>query len=114
MNKLDNVKLLRDLIKEHNLTAYEIAKNTGLSNIGVQKIISGDTKSPNPATLSKIFEYIENGIKGTNVKPNMVSEPLPEYSKGLSKDEQIDLLMKTVKYQEEIIDILKTKIAEKK
>ena len=55
-----------DLMKEYKVTAYEIERNTGLSAVGVQKIINGETKKPQPNTLNTIMEYI-NG-KYINVK----------------------------------------------
>ena len=55
-----------ELMKEYKITAYEIERNTGLSAVGVQKIINGETKRPHPNTLNTIMEYI-NG-KYINVK----------------------------------------------
>ena len=55
-----------ELMKEYKITAYEIERNTGLSAVGVQKIINGETKRPQPNTLNTIMEYI-NG-KYINVK----------------------------------------------
>lgn len=62
MRKLDKLNLTLNLIKEHNLTAYEIGKNTKISTFAIQKIINGETKNPNETTLDVILEFIEGAI----------------------------------------------------
>ena len=67
MEEIDNLLMyVLGLIKEYNITAYEIERNTGLSAVGVQKIIKGETKRPQSNTLNTIMEYIEG--KYINVK----------------------------------------------
>jgi hypothetical protein len=67
MEEVENLLVnVLDLMKEYKVTAYEIERNTGLSAVGVQKIINGETKKPQPNTLNTIMEYI-NG-KYINVK----------------------------------------------
>ena len=67
MEEVENLLVnVLDLMKEYKVTAYEIERNTGLSAFGVQKIINGETKKPQPNTLNTIMEYI-NG-KYINVK----------------------------------------------
>ena len=67
MEEVENLLInVLDLMKEYKVTAYEIERNTGLSAVGVQKIINGETKKPQPNTLNTIMEYI-NG-KYINVK----------------------------------------------
>ncbi|MDV7696252.1 hypothetical protein N6B72_04880 [Chryseobacterium soli] len=48
-----------ELINKHSVTAYEISMNTDLSDVGVQKIINGDTKRPLLTTLKAITSYIK-------------------------------------------------------
>lgn len=74
MNNLQKLELILNLVKEHNLTAYEIGKNTNISTFAVQKILKGDTKKPNVRTLNAILFFIENAIVGTDVK-DFVEEP---------------------------------------
>ena len=67
MEEIENLLVnVLELMKEYKITAYEIERNTGLSAVGVQKIINGETKRPQPNTLNTIMEYI-NG-KYINVK----------------------------------------------
>jgi len=86
MKKLDKINLVLSLIKEHNLTAYEIGKNTKISTFAIQKIIHGETKKPNETTLDAILEFIESAILGSDIKPNKVEEPKEKYNQPFSGD----------------------------
>lgn len=79
MNKLDKVKLMLKLIKEHNLTAYEIGKNTKISTFAIQKIINGDTKNPNEVTIDTIMDFIDKATTGTNYKEKNLREDPEEF-----------------------------------
>jgi len=68
MNKLEKLKLIRDICDEHNITGYEIGKNTKISSFAAHKILMGDTKNPNESTIDIILEFLENAITGTNLK----------------------------------------------
>jgi type III secretion system FlhB-like substrate exporter len=79
MSSLDKLKIILNIIKDNNITAYEIGKNTNISTFAVQKIINGDTKKPNERTLDTILQFLENAIVGTNVKINKVEEQNEKY-----------------------------------
>jgi transcriptional regulator with XRE-family HTH domain len=79
MSNLEKLKLVLQLIKEHNLTAYEIGKNTKISTVGIQKIINGETKKPNENTLDMILNFIEKGILATDIKQYSVEEEKEVY-----------------------------------
>lgn len=79
MNKLDKVKLMLQMIKEHNLTAYEIGKHTKISTFAIQKIINGDTKNPNEVTIDSIMNFLEKATVGTNYKENVLKEEPDNY-----------------------------------
>lgn len=84
MSKLTKQKKLEILLKhakEHNITAYEIGKNTKISTYAVQKILNGETKNPNEITVDAILEFIEKAITGTHIKENKVNETPDEYEK---------------------------------
>lgn len=68
------IKLL-NLIENHSITAYEISKNTGLSSVGVQKIIDGKTKKPSISTINTILDYINNQylLDKSNIKESVIS-----------------------------------------
>lgn len=103
MKKIDKINLLLDLIKEHNLTAYEIGKHTKLSTFAVQKIINGDTKNPNESTIDIILEFIEKGATSTNIKPNTIEGTSEKYE----KSNNIDFSSEYKKCLENSIDQLK-------
>lgn len=49
-----------DEIKTRGLTAYEISKNTPLSEDGINKILSGASKNPRQTTLLVLQDYLFN------------------------------------------------------
>lgn len=79
MNKLDKLKIALNTIKEHNITAYEIGKNTKISTFAIQKIINGDTKNPNERTIDDILIFLEKATVGTDYKENTLKEEKEEY-----------------------------------
>lgn len=79
MSKLEKLNLMLSLIKEHNLTAYEIGKHTKISTFAIQKIINGETKKPNDTTIDIIMSFIEKAILGTDIKQNIVEEEKEVY-----------------------------------
>jgi transcriptional regulator with XRE-family HTH domain len=78
MNNIQKLETIKQQVKEHNLTAYEIGKHTNISTFAIQKILKGETKKPNVRTLNAILFFIESAIVGTDVK-NIVEEPKEEY-----------------------------------
>jgi hypothetical protein len=67
-------KLLKktlQLIKNHEVTAYEIEQHTDLTAVGVQKIINGETKNPQKRTLQLIIDYINEKYLGITGKKDI-------------------------------------------
>jgi len=56
---MERLKFIRKTADEKNITAYEIAKGTGLSAVGIQHIISGRTKAPTRKSLQLIHDYLK-------------------------------------------------------
>lgn len=100
--KLDKLKIALNLIKENNITAYEIGKNTNISTFALQKIINGETKKPNERTLDTILEFLEKAIVGTNFKENKVEEP-PETYRIKNKDDLYERFIKLMEEHQELI-----------
>lgn len=77
------LEIILDTVKDHNITAYEIGKNTKISTFAVQKILKGETKKPNELTLNAILEFLELAIVGTDYKPKasnyIAEEPQNNY-----------------------------------
>ena len=55
-----NIEDIVHVIKERGLTGYKIAEETGLSEVGVNKIINGKSKNPRSSTLEIIHNYLHN------------------------------------------------------
>lgn len=64
--------------EQHGITAYEIAKGTGLSNYGVQKILNKTTSKPRSETVDQILDFL-----------------LSNYSKEIGPNSPIDRLQET-------------------
>ncbi|GEJ46067.1 hypothetical protein [Chryseobacterium sp. ON_d1] len=47
------------LINKYSITAYDISQGTGISAVGIQKIINGESKRPLERTLESITSYIK-------------------------------------------------------
>lgn len=51
-------------IKEKNITAYEIAKNTLLTEVGINKILNGTSQNPRKSTLKILEDYLTSYPQG--------------------------------------------------
>jgi transcriptional regulator with XRE-family HTH domain len=64
---------LRELMQERRITAYRLAKLTGISHPAIIDIINGRTANPQPNNLQKIANAlgltVENMVYGTNLEP---------------------------------------------
>lgn len=60
MNKLQLISYIKLECNKRGITAYKIAQATGLSSVGIQKILNLETKNPSTTTLNTIKNYIEN------------------------------------------------------
>lgn len=83
LSRETKLEIILDTVKDHNITAYEIGKNTKISTFAVQKILKGETKKPNELTLNAILEFLELAIVGTDYKPKasnyIAEEPQNNY-----------------------------------
>lgn len=79
MNKLEKVEHIKKVCEEEDITAYKIAQETGLSAVGIQKILNSETKNPNNSTLSILMEYLEEKVTGKDIGKIQESESV--YSK---------------------------------
>lgn len=67
MNNTDNqivkekkISWIKEKVKNYELSNYQIAKMSGLSDVGVAKILDGRSKNPSEKTIKKIQLAIEN------------------------------------------------------
>ncbi len=59
-----------DFIKKNDITGYQIAQKTGLTEVGVNKILNGTSKNPRKSTLITLAEFLRNyyGLKSNNTE----------------------------------------------
>lgn len=82
------------LINKYAITAYDISQGTGISAVGIQKIINGESKRPLERTLQTITSYIKQKYvsDASNQNMNESSE-----IKNKPHDEQMAILHKEIR-----------------
>lgn len=60
MKNQREINEIKALVKSKGVTAYDIAKNTTLTEAGIGKILNGVTKSPHLTTVREILNYLHN------------------------------------------------------
>ena len=92
LTKQEKLKIILKKIKELNISAYEIAKNTSLTEAGIGKILNGSVKNPHENTLNSILEYLNNSKFKENFEEiiHIIEEPKQKNIK--SKIEAIEEL----------------------
>ncbi|MHC0441580.1 hypothetical protein [Flavobacterium sp. 3-210] len=83
LTKKEKLKFVLEKVKEMEVTAYDIAKNTTLTEAGVLRIINGTSKNPQENSLNAIILYLETKQTGKNYNTNntqiyTVEEPATE------------------------------------
>lgn len=63
-SKSDKLKEILRLVEKYKVTNYEISKNTGLTEAGLGKIMSGKTQNPRSETIDIIYNYVVGKYKG--------------------------------------------------
>lgn len=103
MNKLKDLEFIRNYCKKSELTAYKIAKDTGLSSVGIQRILNGYILNPRKSTLDTIKKYIDNLDISNNETQNLAEEPDIKYSISLGYEEKILKVEDEINLRESII-----------
>lgn len=73
MKKTDNTKISKqeklskifEILKNENVSNYEISQNTGISESGLGSITNGETKNPRGLTVNAIYEYLIRKYENT-------------------------------------------------
>lgn len=60
MSKIEDINFIKKTCESEDITAYKIANMTGLSSVGIQKILNGETKNPNSSTIKLILDYLKS------------------------------------------------------
>lgn len=71
-------------IKDRGLTAYKIAEETGLTEVGINKILNGKSKTPRQSTLEILRNYLFDSED--DLHNNYVNEPQIQYNKSKKND----------------------------
>jgi len=93
----DKIELIAGLCAKHDITAYEIGKETGLSTSGVQRILNNEVKKPRNETLNTILEYVESRLAGTDTDNQEITAPTEPSTHYISID---DIINKKIKNSE--------------
>lgn len=70
------LKNIIEEIRNRGLTAYEIAKETTLTEAGINKILNGQSKRPHKGTIDILKDYLYSTKATTNT---VTSEPSSKY-----------------------------------
>lgn len=93
----ENISKIIKTFEDKGVTAYEIAKNTPLTEAAIGRILSGKTKNPQKSTILILQNYLDSiNISDTN----MVKEKQQAYkvSKDMMEAMQVDFQQMNVMY----------------
>jgi len=106
LTKKEKLKFILEKVSELEVSAYDIAKNTTLTESGVLRILNGTSKNPQENSLNAIILYLESKVLGSNLKgnntQNLVAEPKQNY-----KSENENYMLKFSACLEEKIELMK-------
>ena len=57
LEKQEKLKKILDHIEKNDVTAYSISQGTGISDMGILKIMKGQSKNPNGSTVLAIYDF---------------------------------------------------------
>jgi transcriptional regulator with XRE-family HTH domain len=94
-------------IKKRGITAYKIAEDTELTEVGINKILNGSSKTPRKKTLDILHNYLQNNyVKERHVPEIALSKSSAEYNKEIN----VDFLKRELIFKDKMIDLYKEKV----
>ena len=54
---------IHKILKDNNISGYRLSKDLGITQVGADKFLNGETKNPYKSTLLKYDAYINNNFK---------------------------------------------------
>lgn len=63
LTKPEKIDFIQKIVKLHGLSMYRIAKQTGLTQSGIARIINGNTKNPHSNNVETIYKYLKELFK---------------------------------------------------
>jgi transcriptional regulator with XRE-family HTH domain len=94
LSKIEKLNFVLEKCKELSISAYEIAKNTDLTEAGIIRILNGTSKNPHENTLNSIILFLEKKVLGKNIGKNLhiIEEEKEEYNKSNRTEDYIKCL----------------------
>lgn len=80
MNKSEKIRKILNAIQERKSTAYELSKETGLNESGLNRFIKGEVSRPHTETVDKLYSYLygNNTVSQSIVKSNLSDQEVKE------------------------------------
>jgi transcriptional regulator with XRE-family HTH domain len=107
LNKKEKLNFVLEKCKELSISAYEIAKNTDLTEAGIIRILNGTSKNPHENTLNTIILFLEKKVLGKNISENIhiIEEEKTEYQITDYSKEFINCLEERNRLTKEVIKL---------
>lgn len=99
--KLMNIDEIKIQIFERGITAYKISKETNLSEVGINKILSGKSNNPRKTTIHILTEYLRSIDNNNPLENKLLGQGIRE-----SDNEDIGKLHIKLNKLENRIDLL--------
>ena len=101
LNKTEKLNRILDIVRKKNISAYSIAKGTGISEAGIGKILNKSSKNPQKTTVDTIYRFLfsEEKPKSTGEFILFRGDRIPVSEWVYITVENDDLLMKYESYR---------------
>jgi hypothetical protein len=98
LSKKEKMAVIMDLFEKTGITAYESAQNTTLSEVGIQKILKKEVKSPHESTLNELLLFFEKRQKDSRI--DEVFATIAPKTKAISDESKSELYEKIIRLME--------------
>ncbi len=108
LTKKEKLEKIIDYVKNNDISAYIIAKNTKISEAGVGKILNKVSTNPHEITVNTIYDYlfpVEKSPITINQKSKNGDNIIGQ--KKETDNQQIELLNKEIELYKKEIELLK-------
>jgi transcriptional regulator with GAF, ATPase, and Fis domain len=102
LTKKEKLQFVLENVQKLQITAYDISKNTTLTEAGVSRILNGTSKNPQENSLNAIIIYLESKVVGTNLNENFTQSQFEEPKSNYGED-----LRDLVNCQKEMVKLMK-------
>jgi hypothetical protein len=107
LSKKEKLEFVLEKCKELSISAYEIAKNTNLTEAGIMRILNKTSKNPHENTLNAIILFLEKKVLGKNNSENIhiLEEEKTIYTKTDYSNDFINCLEERNRLTKEVIKL---------